>query len=95
MCVFVSCGRQNWLADPHGGPEGEENIRALLGEARKIADLCDDPKEHDDILRNMSEIAALTAKLSELKKAYVLIQHLELELKALWGFLARILGILV
>lgn len=60
---------QNWLADPHGGPEGEENIRALLGEARKIADLCDDPKEHDDILRNMSEIAALTAKLSELKKA--------------------------
>lgn len=62
---------QNWLADPHGGPEGEENIRALLGEARKIADLCEDPKERDDILRSMGEIAALTARLSELKKAYV------------------------
>ncbi|KAA0724874.1 Vinculin Metavinculin [Triplophysa tibetana] len=60
---------QNWLANPHSGPEGEENIRALLGEARKIADLCEDPKERDDILRSMGEIAALTARLSELKKA--------------------------
>uniref|UniRef100_A0A671RYB7 Vinculin n=1 Tax=Sinocyclocheilus anshuiensis TaxID=1608454 RepID=A0A671RYB7_9TELE len=60
---------QSWLADPHGGPEGEENIRALLGEARKIADLCEDPKEREDILRSMGEIASLTAKLSELKKA--------------------------
>ncbi|XP_051958829.1 vinculin b isoform X1 [Xyrauchen texanus] len=59
---------QNWLADPHRGPEGEENIKALLGEARKIADLCEDPKEREDILRNMGEINALTAKLSELKK---------------------------
>uniref|UniRef100_A0A672N7R8 Vinculin n=1 Tax=Sinocyclocheilus grahami TaxID=75366 RepID=A0A672N7R8_SINGR len=60
---------QSWLADPHGGPEGEENIRALLGESRKIADLCEDPKEREDILRSMGEIAGLTAKLSELKKA--------------------------
>ncbi|XP_016381361.1 vinculin-like [Sinocyclocheilus rhinocerous] len=60
---------QSWLADPHGGPEGEGNIRALLGEARKIADLCEDPKEREDILRSMGEIAGLTAKLSELKKA--------------------------
>lgn len=65
------CERQSWLADPHGGPEGEENIRALLGEARKIADLCEDPKEREDILRSMGEIAGLTAKLSELKRAYV------------------------
>uniref|UniRef100_A0A9J7WXN4 Vinculin n=1 Tax=Cyprinus carpio carpio TaxID=630221 RepID=A0A9J7WXN4_CYPCA len=62
-------GAQSWLADPHGGPEGEENIRALLGEARKIADLCEDPKEREDILRSMGEIAGLTAKLSELKRA--------------------------
>uniref|UniRef100_A0A672Q7A1 Vinculin n=1 Tax=Sinocyclocheilus grahami TaxID=75366 RepID=A0A672Q7A1_SINGR len=60
---------QSWLADPHGGPEGEENIRALLGESRKIADLCEDPKEREDILRSMGEIAGLTAKLSELKRA--------------------------
>ncbi|XP_016304135.1 vinculin-like [Sinocyclocheilus anshuiensis] len=60
---------QSWLAHPHGGPEGEENIRALLGEARKIADLCEDPKEREDILRSMGEIAGLTAKLSELKRA--------------------------
>uniref|UniRef100_A0A673G3F5 Vinculin n=1 Tax=Sinocyclocheilus rhinocerous TaxID=307959 RepID=A0A673G3F5_9TELE len=60
---------QSWLADPHGGPEGEGNIRALLGEARKIADLCEDPKEREDILRSMGEIAGLTAKLSELKEA--------------------------
>ncbi len=65
------CERQNWLADPHGGPEGEENIRSLLGESRKIADLCEDPKEREDILRSMGEIAGLTAKLSELKRAYV------------------------
>ncbi|OWK07868.1 VCL [Cervus elaphus hippelaphus] len=42
---------QNWLADPNGGPEGEEQIRGALAEARKIAELCDDPKERDDILR--------------------------------------------
>ncbi|XP_052426111.1 vinculin-like isoform X3 [Carassius gibelio] len=60
---------QSWLADPHSGPEGEENIRALLGEARKIADLCGDPEEREDILRSMGEIAGLTAKLSELKRA--------------------------
>ncbi|KAG9345921.1 hypothetical protein JZ751_007735 [Albula glossodonta] len=59
---------QNWLADPNGDPEGEENIRALLAEAKKIADLCEDPKEREDILRSMGEIAALTAKLSELRK---------------------------
>lgn len=62
---------QNWLADPNASPEGEEHIKSLLAEARKIADLCEDPKERDDILRSMGEIAALTAKLSELKKQYV------------------------
>ncbi|KAJ8418198.1 hypothetical protein AAFF_G00139070 [Aldrovandia affinis] len=59
---------QNWLADPNGGPEGEENIRALLLEAKRIADLCEDPKERDDILRCISDIAAMTAKLSELRR---------------------------
>uniref|UniRef100_A0A8D3CC74 Vinculin n=1 Tax=Scophthalmus maximus TaxID=52904 RepID=A0A8D3CC74_SCOMX len=46
---------QNWLADPNGGPEGEENIKALLIEAKKIADMCEDPKERDDILRSLLE----------------------------------------
>ncbi|XP_072534276.1 vinculin a isoform X1 [Salminus brasiliensis] len=59
---------QSWLADPHGGPEGEENIRALLAEAKRIADLCEDPKERDDILRSIGEIAGLTAKLVELRR---------------------------
>ncbi|XP_047207854.1 vinculin-like isoform X4 [Girardinichthys multiradiatus] len=59
---------QAWLADPNGGPEGEENIRALLAEAKRIADLCEDPKERDDILRSINEIAGLTARLVELRK---------------------------
>ncbi|TRY99566.1 hypothetical protein DNTS_032879 [Danionella cerebrum] len=59
---------QSWLADPNGGPEGEENIRALLLEAKRIADLCEDPKERDDILRSINEIAGLTARLVELRK---------------------------
>ncbi|XP_023266373.1 vinculin-like isoform X1 [Seriola lalandi dorsalis] len=59
---------QAWLADPNGGPEGEEYIRALLAEAKRIADLCEDPKERDDILRSISEIAGLTARLVELRK---------------------------
>ena len=58
------------MADPNGGPEGEENIRALLAEAKRIADLCEDPKERDDILRSISEIAGLTARLVELRKQY-------------------------
>ncbi|XP_078144816.1 vinculin-like isoform X2 [Centroberyx gerrardi] len=61
---------QAWLADPNGGPEGEENIRALLAEAKRIADLCEDPKERDDILRSISEIAGLTARLVELRKQW-------------------------
>ncbi|KAJ3610258.1 hypothetical protein NHX12_022352 [Muraenolepis orangiensis] len=59
---------QAWLADPNGGPEGEENIRALLAEAKRIADLCEDPKERDDILRSISEIAGLTARLVDLRR---------------------------
>ncbi|XP_034407831.1 vinculin-like isoform X2 [Cyclopterus lumpus] len=59
---------QTWLANPNGGPEGEENIRALLAEAKRIADLCEDPKERDDILRSISEIAGLTARLVELRR---------------------------
>ncbi|XP_030627461.1 vinculin a isoform X2 [Chanos chanos] len=59
---------QSWLADPNGGPEGEENIRALLAEAKRIADLCEDPKDRDDILRSVAEIAGLTAKLVELRQ---------------------------
>ncbi|XP_068924387.1 vinculin isoform X1 [Petaurus breviceps papuanus] len=59
---------QNWLADPNGGPEGEEQIRGALTEARKIAELCDDPKERDDILRSLGEISALTSKLSDLRR---------------------------
>ncbi|XP_078055705.1 vinculin isoform X1 [Mustelus asterias] len=59
---------QSWLADPHGGPEGEDNIRGILTEAKKIADLCEDPKERDDILRSINEIGALTAKLSDLRR---------------------------
>uniref|UniRef100_A0A8C2Z1X5 Vinculin n=1 Tax=Cyclopterus lumpus TaxID=8103 RepID=A0A8C2Z1X5_CYCLU len=61
-------GAQNWLADPKGGPEGEENIKALLIEAKRIADMCEDPKERDDILRSIGEIAAMTAKLSDLRR---------------------------
>uniref|UniRef100_A0A3Q1FH92 Vinculin n=1 Tax=Acanthochromis polyacanthus TaxID=80966 RepID=A0A3Q1FH92_9TELE len=59
---------QNWLADPNGSPEGEENIKALVAEAKKIADMCEDPKERDDILRSVGEIAAMTAKLSDLRR---------------------------
>ncbi|KAM4815047.1 LOW QUALITY PROTEIN: vinculin-like [Thomomys bottae] len=59
---------QNWLADPNGGPEGEEQIRGALAEARKIAELCDDPKERDDILCSLGEIAALTSKLADLRR---------------------------
>ncbi|XP_077351362.1 vinculin-like isoform X1 [Festucalex cinctus] len=59
---------QAWLADPNGGLEGEENIRALLAEAKRIADLCEDPKDRDDILRSISEIAGLTSRLVELRK---------------------------
>ncbi|KAE8284106.1 Vinculin Metavinculin [Larimichthys crocea] len=59
---------QNWLADPNANPEGEENIKALLTEAKKIADMCEDPKERDDILRSIGEIAAMTAKLSDLRR---------------------------
>ncbi|XP_037127525.1 vinculin-like isoform X2 [Syngnathus acus] len=59
---------QACLADPNGGLEGEENIRALLAEAKRIADLCEDPKDRDDILRSISEIAGLTARLVELRK---------------------------
>ena len=59
---------QNWLADPNGSPEGEENIKALLTEAKKIADMCEDPKEREDILRSIGEIAAMTAKLSDLRR---------------------------
>ncbi|XP_075874791.1 vinculin-like isoform X6 [Nelusetta ayraudi] len=66
---------QAWLADPHGGPEGEENIRALLAEAKRIADLCEDPKERDDILRSIGEIAGLTARLVELRRQLKLQPH--------------------
>uniref|UniRef100_A0A3B4VR09 Vinculin n=1 Tax=Seriola dumerili TaxID=41447 RepID=A0A3B4VR09_SERDU len=66
---------QAWLADPNGGPEGEEYIRALLAEAKRIADLCEDPKERDDILRSISEIAGLTARLVELRKQLKLQPH--------------------
>lgn len=59
---------QNWLADPNSSPEGEENIKALLTEARKIADMCEDPKEREDIMRSLGEIAAMTAKLSDLRR---------------------------
>lgn len=59
---------QNWLADPNGGPEGEENIRGLLTEAKRIADMSEDPKERDDILRSIGDIAAMTAKLSDLRR---------------------------
>ncbi|XP_032868537.1 vinculin isoform X4 [Amblyraja radiata] len=59
---------QCWLADPHGAPEGEEHIRGILKEAKKIADLCEDQKERDDILRSMNEIGVLTAKLSDLRR---------------------------
>ena len=67
VCV---CFLQAWLADPNGGPEGEENIRALLAEAKRIADLCEDPRERDDILRSISEIAGLTSRLVELRRQY-------------------------
>ncbi|XP_064923640.1 vinculin isoform X3 [Columba livia] len=59
---------QNWLADPNGGSEGEEHIRGILAEARKVAELCEEPKERDDILRSLGEISALTAKLSDLRR---------------------------
>uniref|UniRef100_A0A8B9FBG5 Vinculin n=1 Tax=Amazona collaria TaxID=241587 RepID=A0A8B9FBG5_9PSIT len=59
---------QNWLADPNGGNEGEEHIRGIMAEARKVAELCEEPKERDDILRSLGEISALTAKLSDLRR---------------------------
>lgn len=65
MCFLLL---QNWLADPNSGTEGEENVKAVLTEARKIADMCEDPKERDDIMRSAGEIAAMTAKLSDLRR---------------------------
>lgn len=59
---------KNWLADPNGGSEGEEHIRGIMAEARKVAELCEEPKERDDILRSLGEISALTAKLSDLRR---------------------------
>ncbi|NXG61989.1 VINC protein, partial [Hemiprocne comata] len=59
---------QNWLADPNGSSEGEEHIRGIMAEARKVAELCEEPKERDDILRSLGEISALTAKLSDLRR---------------------------
>ncbi|XP_025911600.1 vinculin isoform X1 [Apteryx rowi] len=59
---------QNWLADPNGGSEGEEHIRGIMAEARKVAELCEEPKERDDILHSLGEISALTAKLSDLRR---------------------------
>uniref|UniRef100_A0A8C7IJS8 Vinculin n=1 Tax=Oncorhynchus kisutch TaxID=8019 RepID=A0A8C7IJS8_ONCKI len=59
---------QAWLADPNGGPEGAENISALLANAKKIADLCEDLLERDDIQRSINEIAGLTARQVELRK---------------------------
>lgn len=59
---------KNWLADPNGGSEGEEQIRGIMAEARKVAELCEEPKERDDILRSLGEISALTAKLSDLRR---------------------------
>uniref|UniRef100_A0A3P8XVP7 Vinculin n=1 Tax=Esox lucius TaxID=8010 RepID=A0A3P8XVP7_ESOLU len=59
---------QAWLADPNGGPEGAENIRVLLAEAKRIADLCEDPRERDEILKSINEIAGLTARLVDLRK---------------------------
>lgn len=67
VCLYFFL-MQNWLSDPNGGPEGEESIKALLAETRKIADMCEDPKEREDILRSMGEIAAMTAKLSDLRR---------------------------
>uniref|UniRef100_A0AAR2IRJ4 Vinculin n=1 Tax=Pygocentrus nattereri TaxID=42514 RepID=A0AAR2IRJ4_PYGNA len=60
---------QGWLADPAASPEGEEHVKAVVAEARKIADMCEDPRERDDILRSLGEITALTGKLSQLRKA--------------------------
>ncbi|KAL6475815.1 hypothetical protein MHYP_G00168550 [Metynnis hypsauchen] len=60
---------QGWLADPTASPEGEEHVKAVVAEARKIADMCEDPRERDDILRSLGEITALTGKLSQLRKA--------------------------
>ncbi|XP_018424795.1 PREDICTED: vinculin isoform X2 [Nanorana parkeri] len=59
---------QSWLADPNGGPEGEETMREILAEAKRIAELCEDPKDREDILRSLGEIAAATGKLSELRR---------------------------
>lgn len=42
-----------------------------MAEARKVAELCEEPKERDDILRSLGEISALTAKLSDLRRQYV------------------------
>ncbi|TTZ04189.1 Vinculin [Bagarius yarrelli] len=42
-----------------------------LRDTANIAALCEDPREYDDILRNVNEIAALTGKLSQLRKAWV------------------------
>lgn len=44
-----------------------------MAEARKVAELCEEPKERDDILRSLGEISALTAKLSDLRRQYVLV----------------------
>ena len=68
MMMMMMCV-QGWLADPTASPEGEEHVKAVVAEARKIADMCEDPRERDDILRSLGEITALTGKLSQNRKA--------------------------
>lgn len=43
----------------------------MLANAQKIADLCEDLLERDDIQRSINEIAGLTARLVELRKRYI------------------------
>ncbi|MEQ2211930.1 hypothetical protein XENOCAPTIV_020714, partial [Xenoophorus captivus] len=62
------CQKNRRCPNPHGSPEGQENIKAVLAEARKIADMCEDPKEREEILRSAGELSAMTAKLSELRR---------------------------
>ncbi|XP_071956457.1 vinculin-like isoform X3 [Antedon mediterranea] len=61
-------GAVDWLRNPNSAPGGlgEQAIRMILEDARKVADRCDDP-ERGQILRLVDDINAMTNELANLR----------------------------